>query len=406
MKIIADLHMHSKYSRATSKNMTIENIDKYAKIKGLNLIGTSDFTHPIWFKTLKQNLNEYDSGIYQYKNKNIRFMLTGEISLMYKQDEKGRRVHFLIFAPNFEIAEQITDWLKTKGRVDYDGRPIFGFTSIEFVEAIMNISKDIMLIPAHIMTPYFGILGQKGGFNSLEECFGDQVKHIHAVETGISADPEMLWRISSLDKFTPISNSDSHSYYTWRIGREANVFELKTLTYKNIINAIKTRKGFKYTIETPPEYGRYHWDGHRVCNVFFSPAQTKKLKGICPVCKKPLTIGVEYRIEELADRKIGFKPKNAIPFKRMLPLAEILSGIYGTGISTNKVQIETNKLVKEFGSELNVLLNVSENQLKLLVNEKIANIIIKNRNGELSVQPGYDGIYGKLLLNDKIKTKI
>lgn len=396
MKIIADLHMHSHYSRATSKNMNIQNIDKYAKVKGLNLIGTGDFTHPRWFAEMKSVLTEDEPGIYKYKS-DIKYMLTGEISLMYKQDGKGRRVHFVIFAPNFDVASQITDWLKTKGRVDYDGRPIFGFSAIEFTEAMMSISKDIMLIPAHCMTPWFGILGSKGGFNSIEECFRDQTKHIHALETGLSADPSMLWRISSLDKFSLISNSDSHSYYSWKLGREANVFELNKLTYQNIVNAIKSKdpKKFLYTIEVDPGFGKYHWDGHRACNVFLSPKETKKLNGICPKCKKPLTIGVEYRIEELADRPEGFVPKNSIPFKKLLPLAEILAAYYKAGVATKKVQNDLNKLINEFESELNVLLEAPEEKLKLF-SKPISDLIIKNRVGKIRVEPGYDGVYGKI----------
>jgi len=404
MKIVADLHIHSKYSRATSKNMTIENIDKYGKLKGLNLIGTGDFTRPIWSKELKQQSREIgSSGLYKYKSDDVSYMLTGEISLMYTQDNKGRRVHFVILVPNFDIADQITDWLKTKGRVDYDGRPIFGFNAIEFTEAMMNISKDIMLIPAHIMTPWFGILGQKGGFDSLQDCFKDQVKHIHAVETGLSADPSMLWRVSSLDKFTPISNSDCHSYYTWRMGRECNVLETK-LTYKDVINAIKTRKGFQYTIEVDPAYGKYHWDGHRACNVFLTPKQAIKAKNICPVCHRPLTMGVEHRIEEIADRKEGYKPKNAIPFKKLLPLSELIAANYNTTVATKKVFVESEKLMKEFKTELDILLEAPKEKLKLIVGEKVANLIIKNRNGEIVVQPGYDGVYGKLTLDGKIKT--
>ena len=406
MKIIADLHIHSHYSRATSKNMNLENIDKYGKLKGLNLIGTGDFTHPMWLKELKSNLKEIDnSGLYRYKSKDVSYMITGEISLMYTQDKKGRRIHIVILVPNFDIAKQITDWLKTKGRVDYDGRPIFGFSAIELTEAMMKISKDIMIIPAHILTPWFGVIGQKGGFDSVQECFQDQTKNIYAVETGLSADPPMLWRISSLDKFTPVSNSDSHSFYPWRIGREANVFEINKLSYKNIIQTIKTRKGFKYTIEVDPAYGKYHWDGHRNCNIFLSPKQALKLNNICPVCGKPLTIGVEHRVEELADRKEGFRPKNAVDYKRLLPLSELISKVYNTSVATKKVWEEFNKLIKEFGSELNVLLNIPEEKLKLVSGEKLAKLIIKNRNNELKIQPGYDGVYGQLILSGNIKTK-
>ena len=403
MKIIADLHIHSKYSRATSKNMTLENIDKYGKLKGLNLIGTGDFTHPIWFKELKQQLRERESsGLYKYKSDDVSYMITGEISLMYTQDGKGRRVHFVILVPSLDIAAQITDWLKTKGRVDYDGRPIFGFDAIEFTEAMVNISKDIMLIPAHIMTPWFGILGDKGGFDSIQDCFKDQVKHIHAVETGLSADPEMLWRISSLDKFTSVSFSDCHSFYPWRMGREATILNTK-LTYKDVISAIKNKK-IDYTIEVDPAYGKYHWDGHRACNVFLNPKQSIKAHSICPVCQKKLTVGVEHRIEELADRDPGFKLKNAPGFKRLLPLSELIAAAYNTAVSSKRVQEQSNKIMDEFKTELYVLLEAPEEKIKLIAGEKIAKLIIGNRNGKLKVQPGYDGIYGQLLLEGNIKS--
>ncbi len=406
MKLFADLHIHSHYSRATSKNMNIENLDKHAKIKGIDILGTGDFTHPLWFKEMKSLLREVDdSNLYQYKTKDLYYMLTAEISLMYSQGGKGRRIHVVIFAPNFEVVRQINDWLLTKGRLDYDGRPIFGFPATELVENLMSISKDIMIIPAHAWTPWFGILGSKSGFDSIEECFQDQTKHIHAIETGLSSDPSMNWRLSSLDKFSLVSNSDCHSYYTWRMGREANVFDLNKVTYKNIVDAIKKRdkNKFLYTIEVDPAYGKYHWDGHRNCNVSMSPKESRKVNKICPSCGKPLTIGVEYRVEELADRKEGFVPKNAIPFKKLLPLSELLAAIYNTQVFTKKVLGESEKLIKEFGSELNILLNVEENKLKLLTKEKIVKAIIQNREGKLKVQPGYDGVYGKLIMNDSEK---
>jgi len=253
------------------------------------------------------------------------------------------------------------------------------------------------------MTPWFGILGEKGGFDSIKDCFKDQTKNIYAVETGLSADPEMLWRISSLDDFSFVSFSDCHSYYPWRMGREATVLDTK-LTYKDVINAVKTRKGFEYTIEVDPSYGKYHWDGHRACDVFLTPSQSIKAHNICPVCQKKLTIGVEHRVEELADRKPGYKSKNAVPFKRLLPLSELIAAVYNTTVATKKVWEESNKLMNEFKTELEILLEAPEEKLKLLVGEKLSKLIIKNRNGELKVQPGYDGVYGKLILDGNIKS--
>jgi uncharacterized protein (TIGR00375 family) len=403
-----DMHLHSRFSRACSKNITLETLEKSAIQKGLNILGVSDFTHPIWFKEIKSNLKEVDNtGLYQYKSNNVYFLLTTEISLIYNQDEETRKIHHLILAPNIEIAEQITSWLKTKGRVDYDGRPIFGFTSPELVENMISISKDIMIIPSHCMTPWFGIFGSKSGFDSVEECFQDQSKHIYAIETGLSANPLMLWRISSLDKYTLVSNSDSHSANIIRLGREFNALKLEKTSYKEIYEIIKSKdkEKFIFTCEVPPEEGKYFWDGHRLCNVSLEPKESIKYHDTCPVCGKPLTIGVLHRIEELADREEGFVPKNAIPFKSLLPLSELIAAVYNTEAFSKKVWEESMKLTKEFGTELNVLLEAPEDKLRLLTHEKIVEIILKNRKGELKVQPGFDGVYGKLLLNNSASIK-
>ncbi|MBU3896790.1 MAG: endonuclease Q family protein [Nanoarchaeota archaeon] len=395
MKIIADLHIHSRFSRACSKNINIENLEKYAKIKGLNLLGTGDFTHMKWRKELDEKLKEDEYGILRTQT-GFPFLWQTEISLMYTQDGKGRRVHFVILAPNKSVVNQITETLGKKGRLDYDGRPIFGFSGIELVDMMMNISKDIEIIPAHAYTSWFGILGSRSGFDSVEECFKEKSKYIHAIETGISSDPEMNWRLSSLDKYTLVSFSDMHSFWPWRMGREATVFNCD-LKYKDIINAIRTKKGLVETIECFPQYGKYHNDGHRSCGVSMSPKESRKLNKLCPVCHKEMTIGVEYRIEELADRPVGFTPKNSIPFKRLLPLAELIASVYNTTPSTKKVSIDLNKLTDKFGSELNVLLDIPEYKLESIVNEKIVNIIMKNRAGSLVVKPGDDGLYGKII---------
>jgi uncharacterized protein (TIGR00375 family) len=773
---IADLQIHSKYSRATSKNMVIEEIAKNAKIKGLDIVGTGDFSHPIWLQELKKKLKPENEGVYSYDD--IMFMLTGEISLIYKQDGKQRRVHHVIFAPSFEIVDQINAWLDTKGRRDYDGRPIFGFTSIELVENLMSISKDIEIIPAHCLvsgtfvhtnpslkpiekievgdkvfthkgkfkkvekiykrnytgkifkiipwyfsngikvtpehpflaiktekncswtkglvckptdshkricfseayknyrkewvpaeelevgdviaypkiratedvneikhgnltvsvdkdfcrmagyylsegytngrdaicftfnenetnfiddvknifkklfnldpkkgknkgdilfysrnlislfqklfytgspyraanksmppwmlmlplekqkelfigwwrgdkgytisrvlasqmkniclrlnivpniridkieeferrgkhligerkisaksdlialdklsfledkfgllenndfrkfktkrdvrhawfdenyifipirkiveeeynnlvynleveddnsyvaesaavhncwTPWYGIFGSMSGFDSLEECFGDKTKFIHSIETGMSSDPAMNWRISALDALTLTSNSDAHSHYPWRLGREANVFDLKEVTYSGIIDAIRTRKNFLFTVETSPSYGKYHYDGHRLCNFSCAPNESKKMSNICPKCGKPLTIGVLNRVEELADRPEGFVPKHAIPFKSLIPLSELIAAVLGSEVFTKKVWEIYNRLIDRFVNEFNVMLDVKKEDLVKTVDEKIANIIIQNREGRLKIEPGYDGVYGKVV---------
>lgn len=396
---IADLQIHSKYSRATSKNMNLEEITKYAKIKGLDILGTGDFTHPLWLKELKQKLAEANAGAYSYNG--VSFILSGEISLIYKQGGKQRRVHHVILSPNFAVVDQINEFLDKKGRRDYDGRPIFGFSSIELVEAMMSISKDIEIIPAHSWTPWYGIFGSMSGFDSLEECFGDKTKHIHCIETGMSSDPAMNWRISSLDNITLTSNSDAHSPWPWRLGREANVFDFREINYENIINAFRTRKDFAYTIEVNPNYGKYHYDGHRDCNFSCSPEEAEKLNDICPKCGKSMTKGVLNRVKQLADREEGFVPKDAIPFKSPIPLSELIAAFAGNDVFTKKVWEIYNRLIYRFGNEFNVLLNVGKDELKKTVDEKLANLIIKNREDKLKIEPGYDGVYGKLILKDE-----
>lgn len=385
--------------------MNIENIEKYAKLKGVNLIGTGDFTHPLWLEELKGNLRE-NNGLFQFKDKDVFFILQTEVSNIYN-DGKTRKIHNVILAPNFDIIDQINDFLKDYGKLAADGRPILtNINCAELVENLMKISKDIMIIPAHIWTPWFSLFGSKSGFDSIEECFKDQTKHIFALETGLSSDPEMNWRLSALDRFSLVSNSDSHSPWPTRLGRELNALETK-MTYKDVIKTIKERKpeSFLYTIEVDPSYGKYHWDGHRNCDVRLKPKESIKYNNICPVCRRELTIGVLHRVEELADRPEGFKPENAIPFKRLIPLSELLAFVFNTKPFTKKVWNESMKITNEFGSELNVLLEAPEEKLKLITHEKIVKIIMKNRNGKLKIQPGYDGVYGKLVLGNSTSIK-
>ena len=299
--IIADLHIHSKYSRATSKQLSFENLAGYAKIKGIDVLGTGDFTHPEYFKEIKK-LKE-KNGIYYWNN--FPFIITGEISLIYTQG-RGRRVHLVLLVPNIETAEKINSFLDTLGRRDYDGRPIFKLSCIEFTKKMMEISKDIEIIPAHAYTPWFGVFGSKSGFDSLKEAFGEQIENIHAIETGLSSDPPMNWRIKELDNISILSFSDSHSFWPWRLGREATIFDLdkNNLSYGKIISAIRENK-IAGTIEVDPAYGIYHWDGHRNCNFSCSPDESKKLKGICPVCSDLLTIGVDSRVEDWLKKIAG-----------------------------------------------------------------------------------------------------
>jgi len=394
--IVADLHIHSRYSRACSTQINIENLEKYARIKGINLLGTGDFTHPLWYKELKEKLKEED-GILKTKN-DFNFIWQTEVSLIYTQGDKGRRVHLVVLAPDSKAVDQITSYLGKKGRLDYDGRPIFKIPCPEFTEEMKKIDERIEIIPAHIWTPWFSVFGSNSGFNSLKDCFQDQVKNIHAIETGLSSDPEMNWRISELDSKAIVSFSDMHSFWPWRIGREVTVFDTKP-TYDNLIKAIRNKK-IKETIDVDPAYGKYHYDGHRACNIVFSPKESKNHNNICPVCKNKLTIGVENRVEELADRPAGFKPENAVPFKRIIPLSELISLTTKKAIATQAVWNEYHKLA-DGKSEFDVLLNAPLEELKQKVFMELAELIIRNREGKIKVKPGYDGVYGIPLLSDE-----
>lgn len=401
MEVIADLHMHGKYSRATSKDLTLTNIEKYARQKGLSLVGTGDFTHPKWIEEISSQLQETspDSGIYQTTT-GFPFLLQTEISLVYSQGGRGYRTHNLILAPNLEAVKNITTWLLTKGRVDYDGRPIFKIPCPEFVESLRAIDERIEIIPAHIWTPWFSLFGSKSGFNSVNECFGDQVKYIHALETGISSDPAMNWRVSQLDRFWMVSFSDSHSFWPWRMGREATRFELHDITYQNLITALRTGHGFRGTIETSPNYGKYHVDGHRACGVMLEPAESNKIGKICPKCKQPLTIGVLNRVEELADRPIGYVREDHPGFVTLLPLSEIIAAVTNCGLATKTVFSEYYKLLK-LGTEFDILLNKTKQELETVTYQRIAEAIIQIREGKVTYIPGYDGVYGKVLLKSE-----
>jgi len=404
MRFITDLHIHSKYSRACSKNISIENLEKYARIKGIDVLGTGDFQHPLWGKELKDKLTPAGGGIMKTES-GFPFILTTEVSNMFSQGGKGRRVHSLILAPDMETVNQITDVLGSKGRLDYDGRPIFGFSCIELVEMMQEINKTIEVIPAHAWTPWFGVLGSKSGFDSLEECFRDQRKHVHAIETGLSSDPVMNWRISGLDNTQLVSFSDAHSFWPHRLGREATVFQMDELNYADILNAIRTGHGLEETIEVDPAYGKYHWDGHRNCNVVMSPERSIKNNGICHACKKQLTIGVEHRVVDLADMPEGRKPDTRKPFRHLIPLSEIIAAIMGSQPFSKKVQETYYKFVGLFGNEFNILLNREGKELED-VDKKIAQSIINVREDKVTINPpGYDGVYGELSIT-KQKRKL
>jgi len=398
MKIILDLHIHSRYSMATSSQMDLENLDKWAKIKGIQLLATGDFTHPEWFRNLKEKLEPAEPGLFKLKKSDsgVRFILNVEISGIYSKKGKVRKIHNLVFAPSFEIVEQINTQLGWIGNLKSDGRPILGLDSKELAKIVFNVSEDCFIIPCHAWTPWFSIFGSKSGFDSIEECFEEYSDRIFAIETGLSSDPAMNWRLSALDKITLISNSDAHS--PAKLGREANVFELDSLSYGSVLDAIKSKdsKKFLYTIEFYPEEGKYHYDGHRKCGIRLSPSESKKYGNICPVCGRTLTIGVLNRVEELADRPEGFKPERVIPFKSLVPLLEIVAESLGMTTASKEVEGNYSKLVERFDNEFNVLLNVSLENLKEVASSDIAEGIIKARNGEVSITPGYDGVFGKV----------
>ncbi|PIO05083.1 DNA helicase UvrD [Candidatus Woesearchaeota archaeon CG08_land_8_20_14_0_20_43_7] len=392
MKIFSDLHIHSRYSRGCSTKIDIENLEKHARLKGITLLGTGDFTHPEWLKELKEKLTE-DEGILRTAN-DFPFMLQTEISLVYTQDGKGRRIHNVVLAPSFEVVDQINDFLLTKGRLDYDGRPIFKIPCPEFVESLRKIDRRIEVIPAHIWTPWFSLFGSKSGFDSVKDCFQDQTQHIHAMETGLSSDPAMNWRLKQLDRYALVSFSDSHSFWPWRIGREQTIFDVHKLTYNHILHAIRTKEGIDSTIEFWPHEGKYHYDGHRNCDVCIAPSETMRLDGICPKCGRPLTIGVAYRVEELADREEGARAPDARQFKNIIPLSECIAGILKTSVTTKKVWAAYNDLIKTFGNEMAVLLDAPADELLKVIDKKVADVIIRNRNEKIEFAPGYDGVYG------------
>lgn len=384
--------------------MSIPEIGKYAKIKGLNLVGTGDFTHPDWLKEIKDTLTPVaDSGLFKLASGDspVHFMLTTEVCTIFNYKGESKKVHHVILTPSLENAVQINERLQSFGSLSSDGRPILNVSAPQLVEEVMAVSGENMIFPAHAWTPWFSIFGAFSGFDTVEDCYQDMTKHIHALETGLSSDPAMNWRVSKLDKYTLVSNSDCHSFWPWRIGREANVFDLENFNYKEVIDAIVANDSahFKFTIETDPAYGKYHWTGHRNCKVSLSPAEAIKFGNICPVCRRPLTKGVEQRVEELADRPATFRREGAPGFMRLLPLSEIIATVLGTGSpSTQAVWKNYNLLVEKFGDEYTVLIDAPLEGMVQVVDAPIAQAVVKVRDGTAKVTPGYDGVYGQLVL--------
>lgn len=429
MRIIADLQIHSKYSRACSQDLNPYSIGKWADKKGIQVIGTGDFTHPKWLKELKDALVETKPGLYQLKDKSAKayFMLTSEISSIYKQGEKLRRQHTCVFAPSFAAVDKFIVGLEAVGaNLKADGRPITGIHCDNLVKIALQADERNFIVPAHVWTPHFGAFGSLSGFDSVEEAFGDQAKYIYAIETGLSSDPKMNWQISGLDKYTLVSNSDAHSLR--KIGREANAFEIaeKDLSYDEIISIIKNKnpKKFLFTIEFFPEEGKYHMDGHRDCKFSCSPEKTKALGGICPVCGKKLLVGVLNRVAKLADREYGFVPKNAIPFKSVIPLEEIIADTFDVGSGSKRVLQVYEKMVggvvgksadkltsqsekQSTTNEFEILLDLSKEQITDISSREIAEAIIRVREGKVHVEGGYDGIFGKIhIFNEEERNQI
>jgi uncharacterized protein (TIGR00375 family) len=388
--------------------MNIAEITRFAIIKGLNLIGTGDFTHPKWLKELTEELIEIpNTHLYETRKRQkttIRYMLTAEVSTIFTVASELKKIHHIIFAPSLETATQISERLQRFGDLGVDGRPTLKMSAPQLVEEVMQVSEQNVVIPSHAWTPWFSIFGAFSGFDRVEECYQDMTKHIPAIETGLSSDPSMNWRVSALDRFALLSNSDCHSPWPWRIGREANVFELERVTFQEIVDAIRKKdpQRFKFTIETDPAYGKYHLTGHRNCNVSLSPQEAVQLGNRCPVCGRKLTKGVEQRVEELADRPRGANPRGAIGYIKLLPLTEIIAAIVKVRYpGTQKVWNIYNPLIKRFGDEYTVLIDASLEEMCQIVDNRIAQAVIKVREGRAKVIPGYDGVYGQLRLEER-----
>jgi uncharacterized protein (TIGR00375 family) len=405
MPFIADLHIHSKYSRATSKSMSPENLWKWAQFKGISVMGTGDFTHPEWLKELHEKLDSDGNGLSRLKKKyrpnkipdsckgNVSFLLTAEISCIYSKKGKTRKVHSIVFVPDFQVANKINRALSKIGNLHSDGRPILGLDARELLKIILDVSPEAMVVPAHAWTPHFSVFGAASGFDSLEECYEELTPHIYAIETGLSSDPLMNWRLSALDGITLISNSDAHS--PAKIGREANILDTE-MVYGSIMNAMKSGQGFAGTIEFFPEEGKYHYDGHRACNVSLTPDETKKYNYLCPSCGRNVTVGVMHRVDLLADRKHGYKPQGAPPYHSIIPLPEIISEIIRVGVNSKAVASVYGDMIEKLGNEFHILMEASLADIEKASSSLLKEAIAKMRKGKIHITPGYDGEFGKI----------
>lgn len=425
---VLDLHIHSRYSRACSPQLVLPNIAKACTEKGIDIVATGDYTHPGWFAHIKESLEEVgESGLYRLKIQNLKsqfpnksktqntktlFILSTEVSCIYKHKDKTRRLHLVLLAPNIKAVERLNQKLTERGiNLKSDGRPILGMSAKELLKIVLDIDKRFLVIPAHAWTPWFAVFGSKSGYDSLEDCFEEFSPNIRAIETGLSSDPTMNHRLSKLDKITLVSNSDAHSLDN--LGREANVFNFakNKITYDEIVDIIKSgdKKRFLYTIEFYPEEGMYYADGHATCKICWNPEKSKQNNNVCPVCKKTLIIGVLHRIDDLADRsEKDILIDNFIPHKYIVPLREIIGKVFGVGKKSKKVEKEYYNLIKNIGNEFYILLHSTfEDISKVASNKNIAVAIINMRIGAVKISPGYDGVYGVVepILN-KSKKKV
>jgi uncharacterized protein (TIGR00375 family) len=414
MRFIADLHIHSHYSRATSRDMCPEGIWKWAQLKGISVIGTGDFTHPKWLKELDEKLAPLGNGLFSLRSEfqtedvpascraDVSFILSAEISCIYSKNGKTRKIHSIILAPDLAAAARLNIALSKIGNLHSDGRPILGLDAKELLRITLDASPEALLIPAHAWTPHFSVFGAASGFDSMEECFEELTPHIHAIETGLSSDPLMNWRLSALDRITLISNSDAHS--AAKIGREANILDTE-ISYPAITDAIKTRRGFSGTIEFFPEEGKYHYDGHRDCGVSLTPEETIHHDYLCPVCNRKVTVGVMHRVEKLADREHGFRPANAPSFTSIIPLPEIIAEGLKCGVNTKKVEALYSTLLERLGNEFKILLDVSLDDIGRAGTPLLQEAISRMRSGNVYIAPGYDGEFGKVKIFEEVERK-
>lgn len=416
-EFIADLHIHSKYSRACSKDLVPEVIARWAKIKGVTLVGTGDFTHPLWVKELREKLEPAGNGFYQLKEqfRDVKtrgpepfFICSSEISCIYSKNGRVRRIHVLIVAPSFEVVEKINAHLGWRGNLKSDGRPILGLDARELVKIVLDADPSVIVIPAHVWTPYFSLFGSMSGFDTVRECFEEYNDQIFAIETGLSSDAAMNWRLAQLDQISITSFSDAHSPRTNKFGREATAFRMPEPSFANLRKALNRRSpdpqnSIAYTIEFYPEEGKYHYDGHRDCKISYSPEKTARRNGICEVCGKKVTVGVMSRVGQLADRPEGYTPENRPPYQRLIPLSEIIAeAIGGRGVWTKGVDQHFHRLIDGIGNEFGILLEASQDQIAALSTPRIAEGIMRMREGKASVEPGYDGEYGKVKVWDML----